>query len=205
MIISSYDSGRRRGQYMTIDSAALERRIEELESREQIKELAARYGFAVDARDLDGIGALFTDTARVLSADGRHASNGKREVVEQYRHRFSFLGPTNHFTHNHIIWFDEKDPNLAFGKLNAHGEVFRNGDAMLSALSYDDEYRRGADGKWRFELRMMKYFYYLKYSEIQEFLGDRMRVRAYETPQAADWPEGIDTYRRYYEEHGRRG
>jgi ketosteroid isomerase-like protein len=185
------------------NASSLEKRVEQLEAREDIKELVARYGFTVDNRDMEGIADCFTENAAVLSKDGRHASRGKADVVNQYHHRFGFLGPTNHFTHNHVIWFDKKDPTKAYGLLNAHGEVFRNGNAMMSALRYDDEYRRDSDGKWRFELRMMTYFYYLRFDEIQTYLGDPMRVRAYAEPQRCDWPEGVETYRRYYEEHPR--
>lgn len=185
------------------DLTSLEKRIAELEAREQIKELVANYGFVVDNRDMEGIADCFTENARVLSNDGRHASVGKEDCVHQYHHRFSFLGPTNHFTHNHVIWFDKEDSTKAYGLLNAHGEVFRNGNAMMSALRYNDEYRLDPDGKWRFELRLMTYFYYLRFDEIQNYLGDPMRVRAYAEPQAADWPEGIDTYKKYYEEHKR--
>ncbi len=185
------------------DINALEARIRRLEDREQIKELVARYGFVVDNRDMEGIADCFVHDAWVLSKDGKHNSRGKEDVVNQYHGRFAVLGPTNHFTHNHVIWFDEHDPDHAFGLLNAHGEVFRNGEAMMSALRYDDEYRREGDGKWRFQGRMMSYIYYLRFDEIGTYFGDPMRVRAYPQPQQADWPDGIDTYRRYYEEHPR--
>jgi len=186
------------------DLASLEARVRELESREHIKELVGRYGFVVDNRDMQGIFDCFTPTASVLSKDGRHASRGREQVVNQYHERFSFLGPTNHFTHNHIIWFDEKDPDHAWGLVNAHGEVLRNGKAMMSALRYDDEYRRDTDGKWKFEGRMMTYLYYLNVDEIAKYYGDPMRVRAYDEPQRADWPEDLETYDRYYKEHPRK-
>jgi ketosteroid isomerase-like protein len=185
------------------DLASLEKRIRQLEDREQIKELVSRYGFVVDNRDLKGLEACFTETAAVLSKDGRHASRGREDVMKQYNHRFSFLGPTNHFTHNHVISFDETNPDRAYGYLNAHGEVVRNGHAMMSALRYDDEYARDKDGKWKFQLRMMTYLYYLKFDEIQKYLGDPMRVRAYPEPQRADWPEGVETYTDFYEKNPR--
>jgi ketosteroid isomerase-like protein len=186
-----------------MSSDSFEARLRRLEDREEIKELVARYGFVVDNRDMAGIADCFTEDAWVLSKDGKHNSRGKDDVVEQYHGRFSFLGPTNHFTHNHVIWFDATDPDLAHGLLNAHGEVHRNGQAMMSALRYEDEYRRDTDGRWRFQGRMMSYIYYLRFDEIQQYFGDPMRVRAYDEPQAADWPDNIETYRRYYEEHPR--
>ena len=186
------------------DSTALEQRIRRLEAKDEIRELVGRYGFVVDNRDMEGIADCFLEDAWVLSKDGKHSSRGKDDVVNQYHGRFSFLGPTNHFTHNHLVWFDEQDPDHAYGLLNAHGEVFRNGQAMMSALRYDDEYRRDpADGKWRFQGRMMSYIYYLRFDEIQQYFGDPLRVRAYDDPQQADWPDNIETYQRYYEEHPR--
>jgi ketosteroid isomerase-like protein len=185
------------------DIDELAARIRRLEDREEIKELVARYGFVVDNRDMAGIANCFVDDAWVFSKDGKHNSRGKEDVVNQYHGRFAVLGPTNHFTHNHVIWFDDDNPDLAYGLLNAHGEVFRNGQAMMSALRYDDEYRRDTDGKWRFQGRMMSYIYYLRFEEIGTYFGDPMRVRAYEQPQQADWPDNIETYQRYYEEHPR--
>jgi ketosteroid isomerase-like protein len=184
-------------------SRTLEERVRELEDREQIKALVGRYGFVVDGRDMDGIADCFTATASVISTDGVHHSKGRDEVVAQYHNRFSVLGPTNHFTHNHIIWFDEADPDHAFGTLNAHGEVVRHGKAMLSALRYDDEYRREADGHWRFEHRLMSYFYYLEPKDYSALLPTPLRMCAYEQPAPIDFPDNLETYKRYYAEHPR--
>jgi ketosteroid isomerase-like protein len=144
----------------------VEDRIRRLEDKDAIRELVARYGFHVDNRDIDALRKLFTDDASVKSKDGKHASEGIDQVMAQYHTRFSVLGPTNHFTHNHVIWFDENEPGRAFGLLNAHGELVRKGRAMMSALRYDDEYACGADGEWRFRSRLISYFYYLPIEEI---------------------------------------
>jgi ketosteroid isomerase-like protein len=183
--------------------ASVEDRVRRLEDKDQIRELVGRYGFMVDNRDIPALRDLFTDDAQVKSKDGKHASEGIEQIMKQYDTRFSVLGPTNHFTHNHVIWFDENDPDHAYGLLNAHGELVRHGKAMMSALRYDDEYRRCPDGKWRFEKRMMSYFYYLQPDEISKYLPELNRMRAYDEPAPIDFPDRLDTYQKYYEEHPR--
>src|SRR5436309_1967487 len=98
--------------------ASVEDRVRRLEDKDEIRELVGRYGFMVDNRDIPALRDLFTDDAQVKSKDGKHASEGIEQIMKQYDTRFSVLGPTNHFTHNHVIWFDEKDPDHAYGLLN---------------------------------------------------------------------------------------
>ena len=85
---------------------------------------------------------LFTAGCDAESADGIFAANGIDEIVKTYQGRFDVLGPTNHFTHGHVIRFDEQDPDTATGLLASHAEVVRNDPPMWVALRYQDTYRR---------------------------------------------------------------
>lgn len=167
----------------------LEQRLQRAEDRAAIAELAVLYGYVMDERDEEGIRAIFTSDATLSSADGVFGASGMEEIVETYMGRFAALGPTNHFSHGHVIRFSDDDPDVARGLLASHAEVDRNGVAMQVALRYRDDYRR-EDGRWKFAGRTMSYMYYLPIAELSQ-LGDRNSVRAYGDHRPADWPESL--------------
>ena len=167
---------------------SLDERIRRLEDRAAIQELGILYGFVMDERDGDGIREIFCEDATLRSQDGVFKANGIEEIVETYLGRFAALGPTNHFSHGHVVILDDTDPDRATGLIASHAEVSRNGVAKQVALRYKDTYRR-VDGRWRFADRLMSYMYYLPFTELSEGLGDRNSVRAYGDHRPSDWPE----------------
>jgi hypothetical protein len=169
-------------------SASLEDRIGRLEDRAAIQELGVLYGFVMDERDEKGIREIFCEDATLRSEDGVFAANGLEEIVTTYLGRFAALGPTNHFSHGHVVRLDPADRDRASGLLASHAEVYREGTAMQVALRYKDTYRR-VDGRWRFADRLMGYMYYMPLAEMATDLGDRNSVRAYGDHRPADWPE----------------
>ena len=169
-------------------SESLENRIGRLEDRAAIQELAVLYGFIMDERDEKGIREIFCEDATLRSEDGVFAANGLEEIVSTYMGRFAALGPTNHFSHGHVVRFDDADRTRATGLLASHAEVSRNGVAMQVALRYKDTYRKEG-GRWKFADRLMGYMYYLPFTELPEGLGDRNSVRAYGDHRPSDWPE----------------
>ena len=171
-------------------SASLEDRIGRLEDRAEIQELAVLYGFVMDERYEPGIRQLFCEDATLRSEDGVFAAKGIEEIVTTYLGRFAALGPTNHFTHGHVVKLDPTDRDRATGLLASHAEVYREGTAMQVALRYKDTYRR-VDGRWRFADRLMGYMYYMPLAEMASDLGDRNSVRAYGDHRPADWPEAL--------------
>jgi hypothetical protein len=188
----------------TLDPASptLERRIARLEARAAIRELVARYCFTIDERDIVGIGECFTRGGAFRSLDGVMNAVGREAVVSQFHGRFAVLGPSNHFTHDHIIVFDDDDPERASGIVNSHAEVVRNDEPMLASLRYHDEYRC-EEGRWRFQERTLAFFYYLRPADYQEALGGGLRNRAYAQAQPADFPERLPSWQLYYREQPR--
>lgn len=171
-------------------SVSLEQRIQRLEDRAEIQELAVLYGYIMDERDEKGIREIFMENATLRSQDGVFAAEGIDAIVDTYLGRFKALGPTNHYSHGHVIRFYEDDPDAAFGLLASHAEVVRNDVPMQVALRYKDEYRR-VNGKWMFSDRLMSYMYYMPLSEMPKSLGDRNSVRAYGDERPSDWPESL--------------
>lgn len=167
---------------------SVEERVGRLEDRAAIQELGILYGFIMDERDEEGIREIFCENATLRSQDGVFAATGIEEIVTTYLGRFAALGPTNHFSHGHVVRFDDADTDRATGLLASHAEVSRNGVSMQVALRYKDTYRR-VEGRWRFADRLMSYMYYLPFAELAEGIGDRNSVRAYGDHRPADWPE----------------
>ncbi|WP_309602532.1 nuclear transport factor 2 family protein [Sphingomonas sp.] len=178
-----------------MNQADSDRRIDRIEAELAIRALAARYCFAIDDHDLDAVGDLFTDDARVWSRDGVMDAQGRAAIVEQYRGRFAVLGPSNHVSHDHWIRFGD-DPDLATGLLSAHAELYRNDTPMVTALRYTDEYRR-VGGQWRIADRQLTFLYYVPLADYPGILGAEDRMRAYAVPAAADYPEGLPGWRDY--------
>jgi len=180
----------------------LEARIRRLEDRNAIDELIALYGITTDDRDQDGLRALFSEDATVESTDGVMSASGVDAIMEQFAGRWVVLGPSNHFTHDRVIRFDEADPDRASGLVLSHAEMSRNGEARLASIRYLDEYRRGADGRWRFGSRRISWFYYCAPDDLGATLTQTLRIKAYAEPIAAGWPESLPTWQRYYAERG---
>ena len=174
----------------------LEIRLRRLEDREAIRELVGRYGYVIDNRDLEGVAELFCEDAILESRDGVMQARGRAAIIELYKGRYAALGPTFHYTHDHAITLHETDPDVATGIIASHAEVTRNGEAMLAAIRYFDDYRR-EDGRWRFAKRSLAFFYYTPAGQYVDTMTSTLRQRAYGDQRPADWPETLETWKRY--------
>lgn len=181
---------------MTHDLSMLTRRIRVLEDRAELRELVARYGFAVDDRDIETLESLFTPDAVFRSRDGVMNARGRAAIMKQFHGRFAQLKATNHIAHDQVLEFGS-EPDQANGLVSSHAEVWRNGQALIAALRYRDTYLRH-EGSWRFAARELSFLYYLPVDEYVQGLGSRLRMRAYGDQRPADYPEGLPTWRRYH-------
>lgn len=176
----------------------METRIDRLESRFEIAELCGAYCTTVDARDMAGMTALFTDDVVFESSDGGMNSHGKDEVTAMFNKVFSIRGPGYHWTHNHSVTFDEGDPDLATGLVLAHAETTPNHTISIAAFRYNDTYRREG-GKWLFAKRSLSFFYYMP---VTEFLDRFKQPERFKTPDGwrqADFPESLDSWKEWQE------
>ena len=176
-----------------ITSTDLLTRIDRLEARAAIAELVGSYGVACDDRDMARLGALFTEDASFSSRDGVMRAKGVPAILEMYRGRFRVLGPSYHWTHDHFVRFDAENADRATGTVLGHAECWRNGEALIGAMRYEDVYRRDG-GVWRFASRELAFFYYVPVTEYAEALGSRFRQRAYGDQRPADYPETLATW-----------
>ena len=170
-------------------------RVDRLEAESAIRALAARYCFTIDNHDLNAVADLFTEDARVFSRDGVMDASGRNAIVAQYEGRFTLLGPSNHVSHDHWIRFGE-DPDIAEGTVSAHAELWRKDGTMVTALRYDDVYRRDHN-VWRFAERALSFLYYVPIADYPAILGQPDRMRAYDQPAPADYPERLPSWKDY--------
>lgn len=171
---------------------SIESRLAAVEDQLAIRDLTARYNFAIDNRDLASARLLFTPNASFGSRDGAMRATGIDAIVKQFEARFSVLGATNHFAHDHVIWFEST--RRARGMVSVHAEVWRKEQPMITALRYDDIYEKEDDGLWRFSERLLSFFYYLNVKDYPAAMGRLERNMASDTPVAADYPERLPTY-----------
>jgi ketosteroid isomerase-like protein len=178
-------------------SLSVEQRLRRMEDRESLRTLVTRYGLAIDGRDMAVLADLFTRDAILDSADGTVRAVGREAIVAFYRERFAVLGPTFHFTHDHLVTLDPHNEDAAEGIITAHSESVLDGVPLWAALRYLDRYRR-VEGAWQFAHRRLSFFYFLPVSEYLTSMGERLRKRVGAEPRAADWPEATSSWAAFY-------
>lgn len=133
-------------------SADLLRRLDRLESLDQIRQLAAKYALALDMRDADAWTNLFPEDVRV----GGRAS-GRRSLRAWFDQtmRQTFTGTAHHIG-NHIIEFEDADH--ADGVVYSKNEHEAGDQWIIMQMMYFDRYER-IDGRWLFRRRLPLYWY----------------------------------------------
>jgi SnoaL-like domain len=131
-------------------------RIRRLEDRTQISEQVIKYAMGVDRRDWVMFAGCFTDPVHAdFSAGGVPAGTVARdELVAQVSTALNGFTATQHLSPNHVIEFDDHDPDRAV----CHSYMFAqhlirgsdNGEYYLLRGAYTNRMLRTADG-WRIE------------------------------------------------------
>jgi SnoaL-like domain len=142
------------GRLGSWEPATLEERVDRLDSLAQIRQLAMRYGQAIDARDLDKLVDLFAPDVRV----GRQGEGGRAVLRAWYDDALRQPRTSIHFMINHIVDFDDAD--------HAHGVVYcrdelerpESGHWEVGTIQYWDRYAR-YDGAWCFVERKFHRWY----------------------------------------------
>jgi ketosteroid isomerase-like protein len=121
--------------------------LERLLAHEEIRQLAARYAVATDARDLDALVSLFVDDVRV----GRDAS-GRDALKAFFTESLRGVGVTILNVGTHRIDLDTDDPDVARGVVYCRAEIQDGERWIVQAIQYRDEYAR-RDDHWYFVRR----------------------------------------------------
>lgn len=113
-----------------------------LVAREEIRQLAARYAVAVDARDLETLVGLF-----VADVDAGELGKGRQALRRSFEQSLRQVGVTFLLVGTHLI--DLVDGERARGTVYCKGEIEVDGRWVHQAIVYRDRYRR-EEGGWRF-------------------------------------------------------
>ena len=115
----------------------------------EIQQLAQRYAVYVDARDLDGLVALFVPDVRV----GREGS-GHEALRADFERQLRATGVSFLQVGNHVVDFADEDH--ASGVVYCRGEIQEGGPEgarwIIQLIQYHDRYERRA-GRWLFVRR----------------------------------------------------
>jgi uncharacterized protein (TIGR02246 family) len=155
-----------------VEDTSLAARVRRLEDRQELADLVARYGPAVDDRDADAIAELFAEDSVFDTVAG--VMRGREQVVAYYLERLSQFGASFHYPHSQTVEFDGED--RAHGLVTAHAEMASGSEAFWVALRYHDEYVR-EDGRWRFAVRRVQQLYALPLRELIEEMGSSHLLR----------------------------
>jgi ketosteroid isomerase-like protein len=85
-------------------------RIERLEARDAINELASSYAIACDEHDIPRLSSLFTEDAVFDSPSGVMKAKGREAIIAMFVGLFKIRGPGYHWTHDKFVRINENDP-----------------------------------------------------------------------------------------------
>jgi len=136
------------------------KRIEKLESLDEIRQLVAKYSLSLDMRDLDAHVNLFAEDIQVTrKLTGRqHLKAWLDDTL-----RLQFTG-TSHHIGNHIIEFVDEDNaiGVVYSKNEHETPTTKDGvetaEWVIMQMIYWDNYQR-IDGRWYFRRRLPCYWY----------------------------------------------
>lgn len=121
--------------------------------REEIRTLLNRYATRIDACDVAGVVACFTDDAVVELSGGEHLLVGRAALTAHWTSSLgSVPGMTRATTHLVGDVLIELDGDVAAVLSQAIAVLHLGDDASVRGLRYRDECRRTADG-WRIARR----------------------------------------------------
>jgi uncharacterized protein (TIGR02246 family) len=134
------------------------KRIQALEDKDAIRELTARYCYAVARNEPEAVVALFCKDGSLVMFD--RAFQGHDELRRAYAQGTPGVAPKP-FIQNHVI---ELDGDRAQGMCAVEIRAIQNGEAYTAAGYYEDEYRR-EDGEWKFACRRFHVYHWVPLRE----------------------------------------
>jgi ketosteroid isomerase-like protein len=140
---------------MTIDQTALQTLID----KDAIRDLVLLYSRAIDRQDLDLLRDLYTEDA--TDSHGDSFDGPADQYCEFIARSLAYMPYSGHHVANHLIAVDGDTGSgevyaLAWHMLPDMGDGKGPVEDMM-CVRYIDNYRRCADGKWRFARRVVTY------------------------------------------------
>ena len=133
--------------------------IQHLIDKEAIRDLVLLYSRAIDRKDVDLLRDLYT--ADATDSHGTSFDGPADAYCEFIAGSLPYMQYSGHHVCNHLIGIDGDTGNGEVYALAYHyiPDQQRPGAYVedFMAVRYIDNYRRGADGKWRFAKRVVTY------------------------------------------------
>jgi 3-phenylpropionate/cinnamic acid dioxygenase small subunit len=129
----------------------VEQRLQHLEDRAAIIEVAVQYATAIDAADWDRFGTLFTDQVHIdFSSAGMPAADFARgDFVGFARQGLEIWDARQHLSTNHEVEFDDQDDDRAVMRSYMYAQHHKAGaPTFVMHGSYKHTMQRTSDG-WR--------------------------------------------------------
>jgi len=136
---------------VTITLEEIAGRLERIEAREAIRDLAVRYAIAVDSRDVEAWCSLF-----VPDVDCGRFGTGREALRRSIEPALRGFYRSMHMISGHAVDFE--GPDRATGMVYCRAEHEVGARWIVMAIIYADEYAR-RDGKWYFVRRKERHWY----------------------------------------------
>ncbi|MEH7275796.1 nuclear transport factor 2 family protein [Neobacillus vireti] len=139
-------------------SKTLEERILELEAREEIKEVIARYNHGFDKKDEELFMDVWENDAVWDFGDPGDTCSNKQEILEKTRTNWRYFPETHHYSMNTVISLEIDNGNAtSVTDVDATATNMVGVPLVISATYRDKLSNR--TGKWRFTERKIKIHY----------------------------------------------
>ena len=138
---------------------SLEARIQVLEDKEAIRELTAKYCYAVVAQDSQALLNMFTEDGE-FSMPPDFDFRGRAQLAQLYQDKIEEVGPKP-FIQNHVI---QIDGDRATGNCAVEIRLVEEGKAVTACGHYNDTYRR-VNGVWKFAKRHFELYHWVPLAE----------------------------------------
>lgn len=174
---------------MDEDNQTLVQRVDRLESRSEIRQLAFKYALAVDMRNIDAIANLYVDNVRANATEV-----GRQPLKKIFATVLRAFTASVHHVGNQIIEFDSADEAHGITYCRCEHEVGNQWVPMY--LYYLDLYsRRG--GVWYFKRRATCELYAAPSDEAP--VGDRKIRWPGREPVDGTWHAHFASWREFWE------
>jgi ketosteroid isomerase-like protein len=135
--------------------ASLEERIQMIEDKDAIRELTAKYCYAVVAMDSKALINMFTEDGVFDMPPNLHFE-GREELARLYTDKIDEVGPKP-FIQNHVININGDE---ATGNCAVEIRLIEDGKAFTACGHYNDTYRK-VNGEWKFTHRDFQLYHWV--------------------------------------------
>lgn len=131
-------------------------RVTSLETRAAILDLYARYAWAQDTGDTDGVVALYVEDCEYISANG--ITRGRADIIDMIKvNRSTPAGRAKQHWVSNTLFVGDGD--MCFARSMGTGPRVDNGVPSVDFVGFHDDLFAALDGKWYFKRRIWRYWH----------------------------------------------